>query len=452
MKAKHLVYAIALILAVIMAATSFLVPSHVLAGATGSPVNTAEANEAASDNDTSLNMLSGRTFLDMPQDRFGGTIVSSTLALTSFSVENGILDLSGTVSYGLSHYPVHVTGELYASRQSSGIWTASKTTETTGNFIVLHVGLTQERTHLLSGIIDKAGTDPVLVIYLERQGTREISFFETNANILSQSVASDTAAEWTDDAWQMQVFQPVAGTEYCGSVSMIMGPGTDSSSVTFHEQYPYDDYSTITYYMLLTASANCPANIAQGSADFNHLLAIRRKWTVLSYAPGVEEPGSPFEVGSFADPVTFDAWAPGNDDLANPVGDYFLHSIFTGSYSRRVTPASVTVGVGLAVGKWVSGSASLTLSSWRSPYESDLTIYLPPFVPEGQFAKRINYRFFDRCLVNELHQFQVVPQVAWGVGSSYNKVLSAVWTIPVYAGGTYHNTVYLGTYLTYYSG
>lgn len=26
------------------------------------------------------------------------------------------------------------------------------------------------------------------------------------------------------------------------------------------------------------------------------------------------------------------------------------------------------------------------------------------------------------------------------------------WTIPVYAGGTYHNTVYLGTYLTYYSG
>ncbi|MFZ2413406.1 MAG: hypothetical protein WAW16_04235 [Candidatus Cryosericum sp.] len=35
---------------------------------------------------------------------------------------------------------------------------------------------------------------------------------------------------------------------------------------------------------------------------------------------------------------------------------------------------------------------------------------------------------------------------------SSSKVLSAVWTIPVYAGGTYHNTVYLGTYLTYYSG
>ena len=144
--------------------------------------------------------------------------------------------------------------------------------------------------------------------------------------------------------------------------------------------------------------------------------------------------------------------ASGNDDPASPVGDVFLSSTFTGSYSRRVTPATVTLGIGLAVGKWVSGSASLTLSSWRYPYESNLEQYVPPYVPEGQFAKRINYRFFNRCLVDELHQFQVVPQVAWGVGPSYNKVLSAVWTIPVYAGGIYHNTVYLGTYLTYYSG
>lgn len=402
--------------------------------------------------------LSGITYLEVPETHWGGPTVESRLTIHSVRTEGTRVELSGQVNYAGELYPVEIDGQFYASGLGSGGDKVASATDRTGNFQVIHFAL--RRNPPSEARLYSTASGPILYLYLQREGTREVTVVEASVNDLRESRSlvrllqgNAERGHFGTDYWQPKLFRPYA------PAGMEDAIGIQAEQDNDVETYSEGRYSVgtngcwVEYWIKFQAYANGPSDIGQGSADFNHKLEILDKWTASNCA-FYESGDSPYVLGKYADPVRVKIKAYGN---GSDKGDVLLKGRYNGHFVTKTSFASqVQIGLGLSF-KVASISWSHPLCCWTDVDKEEEYVFSQS--DPDEWTKLADYAYSDRYLPDEGMYFQAIVQNAWGTGSRSERYLSARWTVPIYADYDdlsttlyYKTTRTPQTTLYYYSG
>lgn len=381
--------------------------------------------------------LSGVTYLEMPEQRFGGPVTAATVRTDSFNLQEAYLELSGEVRYANTTYPLRLTGLFYASSLGQPGDKVGELVDTTGNFVILHAALRHNPTPEFfssNGVASAATEQNVLFLYLLRNGSREVTVIEAAVNqpdldnLATQLLQVDLKpAALGGDYWQYRLFTAVADATTVEESDQVMAAAVQDSDVrVYAERYNVTPSCWVTYNIRFQAYSSGPSDIGRGAAEFNHELNLLRKWTDSNCALYRKE-DSPYRLGAIGNPVNFKTKAYGN---GSSVGDVLLRGRYNGVFESTTYPGQVSLEVGITVG--VAGvNWSYPLCCTVNVDANSETIYSHP--DSSRWTKLTSYIYKDRYLRYVNQRFNAIVQVAWHKGGRAGKPLETIWKVPVYA-------------------
>ena|GEM_PF-5990572 len=401
--------------------------------------------------------LTGITYLEVPETHWGGPTVESQLAVHSVRTEGTRVKLSGQVNYAGEQYPVQIEGQFYASRLGSGGDKVASASDRTGNFRVIHFALRHNPPS--EARLYSAAPGPILYLYLQREGTREVTVVEASVNDLRKSSSlmqllqgNAEDGDFGIDYWQPKLFRPDKSAATEDAISIQAGQDTVVAEYTEGVYWVGDHDCWVQPWIRFQASASGPSDIGRSSAHFAHRLEVLDKWTDSNCA-FFQIDDSPYVLGKYADPVSVKimAYSNGSDE-----GDVLLKGRYNG-YSQQKTLLADRVSTSLGLGFEAAAiNWSHPLCCWTDVGQGEDYIF---GTDSGEWAKLAEYTFTDRYLPAEGMYFQVTVQNAWGTGPRSERHLTARWTVPIYADYDdllptlyYLTTKTLTTTVHYYGG
>lgn len=393
-------------------------------------------------------ILSGTTYLEVPTQKLGGPTTSAVLQVDQFQIQSAEVEIIGKMKYDYVSYPIHVSGVFYQSGLGHPGDKVAEARDLTEHFEILHMAVRLDPgSEALQ--LDRSISGPVLILYLQRLGTREITVIETP---VAQAALQDKVmqllrqekyeqASFGLDFWQPKIFEPTES----GEQSVGLRAAQDNDIREYAEFYWVTGQCWVRYKIRFQAYSNGPDDIGRGSADFNHKLEVLRKWTESNCAFYRKE-DSPFFLGKYADPAKAKVKAYGND---SSTGDVFLKGRFNGNFEWKWFPRNVELELGLSYAI-ASVNWSIPLTHWAEPDKNMEVIYSQ--TDPDEWTKLAKYTYRDRSLRDTGQYFQAIVQNAYGEGGRYTKTLQARWKVPIYADYGHRTTCYPETTLNYYSG
>jgi hypothetical protein len=401
--------------------------------------------------------ISGLTYLDVPAKQFGGLTTTSTLRLDQVDVKDSTLEMLGELRYGNAAYPIHLTGTFYQSQLGQPSDKVATVRDLNDQFKVLHMAVRRNPAPEAL-LVNKSVTGPVLFLYLQRNGTREVTLVEApitglaHQNSLLQLLgATREKGHFGGDFWAAKLFQATDSQSSTSDVGILAVQDTDIRE--YYETYWPTPSCWQTYKIRFHAFVNGATDIARGSSDYNHELKILRKWTESNCAYYVTE-NSPYVLGTYDDLVKVRVKTWGNDSTD---GDVLLKGWFDGNFQTKITlSSSVYLNFGLSY-KWASINISGNLCCFQTAQEATTVVYSQ--ANPDKWTKIVENNFDDRYLRDVNQNFIVVTQLAWGAGAWGSKPLDTLWTVPIYADYDdfsstlyYQTTSYPDTTVWYTSG
>jgi hypothetical protein len=336
-----------------------------------------------------MDVLTGKTYLNLPEKSFDGPTEQSNITINNFVVNESNVSLIGQVTYGGKTYPINLEGPLhqdllYRKAVSGSIKDLTRT------FKVVYFAaseLQDEQEKMGFNTINPEVGNKYLQIYLLREGSRELSQFEVNIENLNQEnkeVIETLLAGYSQFdkkgengevyIWSQKVFKPQKGkfelffdpnrkneddsdwvkveNRSTGDFS-TMGAGLGDNG--FHEHYDSTDggynffYSEtyavnsscdLTYQMEAQYYTDADAQIIKGNfGTANYSIGIKNKWTDSNCALYVSDT-SPFGIGTDSDPVHMVSRTDGYDEYG------FLDY---GGYYTKLGSGEFNVAIGVGV-------------------------------------------------------------------------------------------------------
>lgn len=399
------------------------------------------------------------TYLNVPDTMWGGPTVRSTVSISRLTVDHNRFTVAGTVSYGGTSYPFELSGEFYASRLGKPVDKVATAQDLSGNFSVLHLAL-RYNPDPAARLVNTTARGPMLFLYLQRTGTREVTLLETE--LTGKSRSSELAnllkvhlnrGQFGSDYWQPKLFKPFSGPTSSVGMAAVQDNDIQSYSEGRYMTGPPNSGCWLEYWIRFQAYANGPSDIYRGASDFNHKLEVLRKWTASNCAFYVSE-DSPYVLGKYADPVKVKIKAYGDGSTK---GDVLLKGWYNGYFKpKSVLDSNVSISLGLGY-MVASVSWSLTLCCTQ-PVKPD-EVYVFSQQDPNQWTKLAQYSYTDRYLPDVGMYFQAIVQNAYGTGARSQRYIQAQWTVPIYADYDdlsttlyYKTTRYPSTILYYYGG
>ncbi len=404
-------------------------------------------------------VLSGITYLNMPEKTFGGKTTQCKLTITNFNLNKNKFSLSGIVSYSNRNYPLNIEGTLYKSRIGKNNFVAL-TKDTTNTFDVLHFSILFNPdihflvTKKMRDFVSKETTSgialqkslPLITIYLKRKNTREVSFvegklldndifgsnFERDIFMLNDTVKSKSKYSG-EDYYTCLFLKPITyGLHTLDKTTSNGYIGSDTYNYEYSETYVANqEGDAYTYYIDFQAT--------QKSGD-SEMLIRTDHWfladlKVLSVGTRSNNPiyasnYSPFLLGGPNDPVIIKvrAYADGTSN-----SDRLIYAEYSGNFNRFQSWYS---GLNLSIGISV-GVASI---SWTPPLHTiarnarpDYEIYLDNN-PDKNPSRLAVYEYNKLYLKYTGDDFisKVVDRPDLGSGQSY-RYFEILWSVPIYA-------------------
>ncbi len=285
--------------------------------------------------------LSGVTYLNMPEKRFGGKTTQCKLAITNFNLNKNKFSLSGIVLYSNRNYPLNIEGTLYKSRIGKNNFVALAK-DTTNTFDVLHFSIlfnpdvhflvTKKMRNTVSELKQReTGTLnskllPVITVYLKRKNTREVSFIEGSLIALIKSSESKSLRDsflkmsapasiktsangpFGTDIYVQKILKPYKITRLSKYVSVTNGAGVTKKLEKIYEENYTSSLGNVTLhmsYVLLLTGPSGTMLIPQRTD--NDRIELKSNYTI-SNADGYNRiiHNNPFSLGKPSNPVEID--------------------------------------------------------------------------------------------------------------------------------------------------
>lgn len=394
--------------------------------------------------------LGGVTYLDVPARELGGPTTPSSLQVDSLSVQNSELDLRGQVAYNGTQYPLHLTGTFFKSVLGSASDRVVEATDISKNFTVLQVAV-RKNPPVEALLVNKEVKGPILFIYLQRQGTREVTFVESpisgqggQQGLTEVMQAARPEGTFSADYWAHKLFPTQEVSSDTPDISIQAVQGSDPR--TYSQYYELGNGCWVKYYINFQGFANGPSDIARGAGDYNYVVEILRKWTDSNCAFYRTE-RSPYQLGEYGRPINVKIKTYGNNSNS---GDVLLKGRYNGTFETKSFPGQPSIRLGLSY-KVASIGYTIPLCCTKgvNPNEEYVFSNSDP----SNWTKLANYDYNDRRLRLAGHRFQAIVQLAWGTGARGNKPIEGQWAVPVYDDmGSCIYTSYPTVRLSYISG
>jgi hypothetical protein len=310
----------------------------------------------------------------------------------------------------------------------------------------------------------------VLFLYLQRNGTREVTFIEQpiaegvpelSARAQADQDQQEQPAPFASDYWMQSLFQPTeqrfqevddpqhTDTAEGDVSSATAGPGDpvpmfavqNSKTVVFTQRYDVGvNGCWVEYRIQYQLYVGGPAGIGTYSGDFNHELSLVSKATDSNCLFYVKN-DSPFVLGAYDNPIHARIKTYGN---GTSEGDVMLKGKYNAEKSqRKIWPygeVSVSLGLDLRV---ASVEWTLPICCEANVPATDWKIFSSP--DPSKWTKLADFTFRDRALWYKGERFIVIVQVAYGSGKNKAKPISAQWTVPIYIVGEFNHVSYVTT-------
>ncbi len=327
-----------------------------------------------------VSVLSGVTYINMPEKVFGGKTTDCKLIITDFNIKTNKFTLRATLSYLGRSYPLYIQGKLYRSRIGKDNFVALAK-DTTNNFNVLHFSIlfnpskhflfTKDIKTLVSKQSDAEFNRcfPIITIYLQRKNTREISFVEGTAIKLSNvmeihqdHIVSDTISPsifrgiYNNGPFGVDIFfQKFLQPSKIVNSESIIEP-KDSSGYkdikkykVYEENYSADGYNVtlhIEYFIELEGIGTYSAQ----QQDIEEIKVLQNYTKTNSYGSSEILYNEPFSMGKPGDPVrlTNELITPEPDDA---IQEYILKQ-YGANYGSSYLPSiafSIDTPIGIEI-------------------------------------------------------------------------------------------------------
>ncbi len=421
--------------------------------------------------------LNGITYLNMPEKTFGGKTTECKLTITNLNLNNNKLNLSGILSYSSRNYYLNIEGTLYKSRIGKDNFVALAK-DTTHTFNILHLSIlfnpnphfliTKRMKNELSNPNASFNHSPIITVYLQRKGTREISFAEGQFNLIDRNFKNAFSIQNIEkniknrgiislDYFAFKLFLPTkrdtklvksdSSTRLSGTYNATDGP----YETTYIFASPYGDGFTMygIYY-----KARCFSYNGSDLGFFSY-----RLWNLYEFTKTYDKNwnetsssnGSPFSLGSYSNPVSVTIGT--NEAFSDAQFNYGGQGQFEHRYSPDI---ELSVGYGP-----LTASLSMTANQYKGNVGDTSQAFQTFEDPNNpNFTKTTKHSFYNTCLAYGGDSIQDSTGDHYVV-AVHNYILSNVhpdlklkadWNVPIcmYAGFgqfSYYETVYLETYL-----
>ncbi len=396
--------------------------------------------------------LNGITYLNMPEKTFGGKTTECKLTITNLNLNNNKLNLSGILSYSSRNYYLNIEGTLYKSRIGKDNFVALAK-DTTNTFNVLHLSIlfnpnphfliTKRMKNELSKPNASFNHSPIITVYLQRKGTREISFAEGNIGTeekLSHIVDNIESSKITaslycgDDLYYTSgVFLPILSRVKTLETSY---GGGQYLSFEYSETYVANNYGdTYTYFIDYNITENGASSIRMNNyggnyGEFTFDVKIQNKGT-RSTNPIYSSTYSPFLIGGPNDPVIIKAKAYANN-IAD--ADRLIYAKYKGHFFKyQHWYSGLSISVGLSV-----GAASI---SWNPSQLFSKGRYIPPNTEiyldnnNNGLPARLSVHSYEKLYLKEVND-DFVTHIIDQPDKFKNVIdrhIDGKWIIPIYA-------------------
>ncbi len=397
-------------------------------------------------------LLAGTTYLNMPMTQFGGTTTPANVTITSLNVYDEYTDLAGTVAYNGQTYNFSLFGDLFNSNLGHPEDKVGNLRDATGNFDVLYFAV---RHTPLMPVANTSLTGDNLALYLQRKGTREITFVDVpltgtlgNALWMSFGARGRYGEILQADYWFTKILTPQFGEE----VPEIIANDAYNKSYIVYDEFKAD-ICTIRVYAKFSLMYDFPDSIPTGenSGEFIASIKYTKGWisaintnntSVIKYCEKIYSHISGLTLGSQDYPIQIGTYSLSNGITQQ---DYLVR----GGYQAKVAPSDlkspmqVYLNIGAPIGPFLSLNLARSLIAENQGSDRDIQAEKPPIFDEfdqtdengdcheDQRTKTASYRFLNY----ELHQKDdtltakiVVRQ--WH-GYDYDNNLAVDWSIPV---------------------
>ena len=407
--------------------------------------------------------LNGITYLNMPEKTFGGKTTECKLTITNLNLNNNKLNLSGILSYSSRNYYLNIEGTLYKSRIGKNNFVALAK-DTTNTFNVLHLSIlfnpnphfliTKRMKNELSNSNASFNHSPVITVYLQRKGTREISFAEGTMHSLSlirkQSLVefattiSNGFNGFDSVYYTSLIFKPLH-VSYSTYNSQI-----EQKTFSYYETYTANSQGdTYTYFIEYTLTQRNYGSTSVNTDSSNKItrvsypiesnfkITIDENYTYSSN-PIYSSDTSPLIIGGPDDPVEIKVKVGGNES------QHAVEEIVEGGYNGMFCKFhhwydGINVYAGLSYGifsiswnpsEYLAGTNIRPNTSYIIEYrnmengEDGTYTKLADFPYKGLYIKDQNQYFDCHIKTQPVLHTSVYP---------YDRYISGQWTVPIYA-------------------
>ncbi len=417
--------------------------------------------------------INGITYLNMPEKTFGGKTTECKLTITNLNINNNKLNLSCILSYSNGNYYLNIEGTLYKSRIGKDNFVALAK-DTTNTFNVLHLSIlfnpnfhfliTKRMKNELSKPNASFNHSPIITVYLQRKGTREISFVEGQLNLIDRNLKNikntfsiHNRGIISLDYFAFELFLPIKrDTKLVKSNSYTRLSGTYNATdgpyeTTYVFASPYGDGYTMygIYY-----KARCFSYNGSDLGFFSY-----RLWNLYEFTKTYDKnwnetscsDSSPFSLGSYSNPVSVTIGT--NEAFSGAQFNYGDQGQFEHRYSPDI---ELSVGYGP-----LTASLSMTANRYKGNVGDTSQAFQTFEDPNNpNFTKTTKHIFYNTCLAyggnsiqDSIGDHYVVAVHNYILPNVHPDLkLKANWNVPIcmYAGFgqfSYYETVYLETYL-----
>ena len=396
-------------------------------------------------------VLSGTTYLNMPEKTFGGKTTTCKLTITNFNLNKNEFTLKGILSYSNRNYPLSIQGMLYKSRIGKDNFVALAK-DTTNKFNVLHFSIlfhpdkhflvTKKIRNLVSKQpVSKTNNPfPIITIYLQRKNTREISFVEGREDLLLSNISlhfSDISKNSnnycygpvTTETYMYLIFKPVLA-------KTVQSTSTyDNDTAEFYRSfYNYAANQYTIYEIYIFGGTLIEGNNAAFQTKLKILSATTTIKDASTWRTINQWDGTPYTLGSYSNPVT--------SKMVTTYGSALTEVDWHGTYHTKPrVRLQFDVGLHLDilfVNLGITASTNISYESEKGEYfhpgANELPWPIDKNPDSSDWTRAVSVPFFNTCLKADANAITQLYQLNyWIYLTDQNNVHAQVrWTVPVF--------------------